>query len=146
MHVWIQKGLSEGAQLSQLLFDESIQIHVPLEAGHYRPASETPLNGVSLAGEWWPNIECWLVRGDSGPPCPSSGSEHGMGRQLLQPFRRAISPQANIWMTIMHARIQKDLSLGGDCVPKCKQVSLLICFCFSLFAFLFFGFSHHIPR
>ena len=27
---------------------------------HHRPASETPLNGVSLAVRWWPNIECWL--------------------------------------------------------------------------------------
>ena len=29
-------------------------------AGHHRPASETPLNGVSLACPWWPNTECWL--------------------------------------------------------------------------------------
>ena len=45
---------------------ERIQLHVPLKAGHHRPASETPFkkrhsNGVSLAGRYWPNIECWLV-------------------------------------------------------------------------------------
>ena len=28
--------------------------------GHHRPPSKTPLNGVSLAGRCWPNIECWL--------------------------------------------------------------------------------------
>ena len=33
---------------------------VPLRAGHHRPTSETPLNGVSLACRWWPNIEFWL--------------------------------------------------------------------------------------
>ena len=31
-----------------------------LKAGHDRPASETLLNGVSLAGRRWPNVECWL--------------------------------------------------------------------------------------
>ena len=27
--------------------------------GLHWPASEMPLNGVSLAGPWWPNIACW---------------------------------------------------------------------------------------
>ena len=36
------------------------RILVPLKADHHRPARETPLNGVSLAGRWWPSIECWL--------------------------------------------------------------------------------------
>ena len=35
------------------------RIQIPLKAGHHRPASATPFNGVSLAGRWWPNIECW---------------------------------------------------------------------------------------
>ena len=55
------------------------------------------LNGISLVGRWWPNIECWLgsfviFRGSgpvllrnhiflwffmgSGPLCPTSGSAH----------------------------------------------------------------------
>ena len=69
------------------------RIQISLQAGHHRR-----LNGVSLAGRWWPNIECWLcsfvifqgiqtsiakkpyifvifqVEG-SGPPAPS-GSAH----------------------------------------------------------------------
>ena len=36
------------------------KIQIALKAGHHRPASETPLDGVSLAGRWWPNIKCWL--------------------------------------------------------------------------------------
>ena len=35
-------------------------MQIPLLAGHHRPASETSLNGVSLAFRLWPNIECWL--------------------------------------------------------------------------------------
>ena len=35
------------------------RIQIPQKAGHHRPTSETP-HGVSLAGRWWPNIECWL--------------------------------------------------------------------------------------
>ena len=31
-----------------------------LKVGHYRPNSETPFYGVSLAGRSWPNNECWL--------------------------------------------------------------------------------------
>ena len=66
-------------------------IQIPLCAGHHRPASE-----ISLAGRWWPNIECWLgnfvvyrrsvpvlVRNSiflsgwgSGPTVPPSGSAH----------------------------------------------------------------------
>ena len=36
------------------------RIQISLKAGHHRPASETPLNGVSLACRWQPNVECWL--------------------------------------------------------------------------------------
>ena len=36
------------------------RIQISLKAGHHRPASETPLNGVLLACRWWPNVECWL--------------------------------------------------------------------------------------
>ena len=34
---------------------------MPLKAGHHWPTSETPLNVVSLAGQWWANTECLLV-------------------------------------------------------------------------------------
>ena len=40
-----------------LMMGEWIQI--PLWAGHHQSASGH-LNGVSLAGRWWPNIERWL--------------------------------------------------------------------------------------
>ena len=30
------------------------------KSGHHRPASKTPLNGVSMIGRWWPHIECRL--------------------------------------------------------------------------------------
>ena len=41
-------------------FFKGERIQISLKAGHHRPASETPLNGVSLACRWWPNVECWL--------------------------------------------------------------------------------------
>ena len=34
--------------------------YLSLKVGHHWPASETPLNGFSLACRWWPNVECWL--------------------------------------------------------------------------------------
>ena len=57
---------------------ESIQI--PLKRAIISPPAKRHLNGVSLAGSWWLNIECWLggfvifqgiltSRG-SGPPVP----------------------------------------------------------------------------
>ena len=36
------------------------RIHISQKAGHHWPASETPLHDVSLACQWWPNVECWL--------------------------------------------------------------------------------------
>ena len=36
------------------------RIQISQKAGHLRPASETPFDGVSLACWWWPNVECWL--------------------------------------------------------------------------------------
>ena len=38
----------------------------PMEAGRWKRATKGPpakrhSNGVSLAGQWWPNTECWLV-------------------------------------------------------------------------------------
>ena len=35
-------------------------IQIPLKTGHQGPTSEMPLNGVTLACRWWPNIENWL--------------------------------------------------------------------------------------
>ena len=61
-HARIQKVLSEGVQLcnSDVFFlFRGERIQIPLKAGHYQPASETPfkwrlagvLNGVLLAGQ-----------------------------------------------------------------------------------------------
>ena len=67
-NVWIDESflnsirIWSGSELWQrfffLFYGERIQIS--LKAGHHRPASETPFNGVSLACRWWPNVECWL--------------------------------------------------------------------------------------
>ena len=48
-----------GSELWQRFF-KGERIQISLKAGHHRPASETPLNGDSLACYWWPNVECWL--------------------------------------------------------------------------------------
>ena len=57
--------------------------------GHHRHASESPLNGVSLAGRWWPVYSCgWILLSphqlksvNVGPPLTNlSGSAHGCGR------------------------------------------------------------------
>ena len=52
-------------------FFKGERIRISLKAVHHRPASETPLNGVSLACRRWPNVECWLGSlrnfGGSGP-------------------------------------------------------------------------------
>ena len=110
-----------GSELWQRFFSSFLRerIQITQKAGHHRPASETHLNGVSLACRWWPNVECWLgnfenFRG-SGPvllrnsiflwffrwgwgvrtPCPPSGSAHGTGlclhllRYTENPFYRA---------------------------------------------------------
>ena len=42
-------------------FFKGERIQISLKAGHHRPASEAPLNGISLACRCWPNVECWLV-------------------------------------------------------------------------------------
>ena len=74
LHARIQKVLSEGGPTLTTFFlvdegreDPSTIISGPSSArqrnaitGHRRPTSQTPLNGVSLACQWWPNIECWL--------------------------------------------------------------------------------------
>ena len=51
-----------GSELWQsfFFFFKGERIQLSLKAGHHRPASETPFNGVSLACRWWPNVECWL--------------------------------------------------------------------------------------
>ena len=36
------------------------RIQIPLLVGHQRPPVKRHLNGVSLVGWWWPNIECWI--------------------------------------------------------------------------------------
>ena len=52
-----RKFCQKGVQLWPHLF-RGEKIQIPLTAGHYLPASETHLNGISLAWQWWPNIEC----------------------------------------------------------------------------------------
>ena len=84
-------------------FFKGERIQISLKAGHHRPASETPFNGVSLACRWWPNVECWLGCSENfrgfdlvflrGPD--PSGSAHGTGqcihllRYTENPFYRA---------------------------------------------------------
>ena len=36
------------------------RIHIALKASHHLPPGKRHLNGISLAGRSWPNIECWL--------------------------------------------------------------------------------------
>ena len=97
-----------GSELCQrfFFFLKGERIQISLKAGHHRPASETPFNGVSLACRWWPNVVCWLGCSENfrefdlvllrGPdPCPPSGSAHGTGqcihllRYTENPFYRA---------------------------------------------------------
>ena len=81
------------------------RIQIPLKAGHHRPASETPSNGVSQTARYWPNIGCWLgsflIYRGSGPvllsnpidcafsrggvqtPCPLSESAHGKEDDMM---------------------------------------------------------------
>ena len=52
-----------GSELWQRFFSSFFKgerIQKSQKAGHHWPASETPLNGVSLACRRWPNVECWL--------------------------------------------------------------------------------------
>ena len=71
-----------GSELCYFIFlFKGERIQISLKAGH-RPASETPVNGVSLAFKevslacrWWPNVECWLG---------SFGNSRGSGPVLLR--------------------------------------------------------------
>ena len=61
-HARIQTVFSEWVQLWKLffLFDEGIEDQNNTKSDPL-PARVTPdLNGISLAGQWWLNIECWL--------------------------------------------------------------------------------------
>ena len=62
LHARIQKVLSEGSKFDYLFFSWSWDRGCKY---HYKwaiisPSAKRHLNGVSLAGRWWPNIECWL--------------------------------------------------------------------------------------
>ena len=59
---WIPFGsdLDPNSDNIFFFFFKGERIQISLKAGHHRPASETPFNGVSLACRWWPNVECWL--------------------------------------------------------------------------------------
>ena len=72
-HARIQKVLSEGVQIGQLfLVDEGWEDRNTTPTWVIiEPPAKRHLYGVSLAGRWWPNIECWhgsfvIFRG-SGP-------------------------------------------------------------------------------
>ena len=96
---WIPFGsdLDPNSDNVFIFFFKGERIQISLKAGHHWPASETPLNGVSMAWRWWPNVECWLgsfenSRG-SGPVllrnsiflCYSGGGGGGGGRDPLSP-------------------------------------------------------------
>ena len=122
-HARIQKVFSEGVQLRQRFF---LFFWVMSGSKYYLfraiigPPAKRHLNGVSLAGRWWPNIECWigslvilrgsgpvLLRipiflyfpGGSGPPVPAlSGSAHVITKSIgafahLPVMRRGCFPQ-----------------------------------------------------
>ena len=57
IRIW---SVSELWQRLFFFFLKGERIQISQKAGYHRPASETPLNGVSLACQWWPNVECWL--------------------------------------------------------------------------------------
>ena len=113
---WIPDGshLDPNSDNVFFFFFKGERIQISQKAGHHRPASETPLNGVSLACWWWPNVECWLgrfwefqgIRSSIAKKfyvfvifqvggCPPYGSAHGIGlclhllRYTENPFYRA---------------------------------------------------------
>ena len=43
-----------------ILVDEGVRIQMSIKWVIISPPEKWHLNGVSLAGRWWPNIECWL--------------------------------------------------------------------------------------
>ena len=49
-----------GSELWQRFF-KGERIQISLKVGHHRPASETPVNGVSLACRWRPTLNAGLV-------------------------------------------------------------------------------------
>ena len=49
-----------GPTLTVFFFTVDERNQIPRKAGLHWLASEMPLNGFSLAGQRWPNIECWL--------------------------------------------------------------------------------------
>ena len=64
LHARIQKVLSQGVQLWKCFFIY-IQGREDPNKYHYKraiidPPAKRHLNGVLLAGRWWPNIECWI--------------------------------------------------------------------------------------
>ena len=104
---WIPVGsdLDPNSDNIFFFFFKAERIQISQKAGRWWPTSETPLNGVSLACWWWPNVECWLgsfwefqgIRssiakkfyvfvifqvgggGGGGGDCPPSGSAHWTG-------------------------------------------------------------------
>ena len=127
-----------GSELWQrfFLFFKGERIRISLKAGNHRPASETPLNGISLACRWCPTLNAGLVvLRISGDPvqyckeilnlcvfqggggvrihCPSSGSAHGTGqcihllRYTANPFYRAHRLLYDTAYFLSHAQIFK---------------------------------------
>ena len=76
IHLPVLKTLESWILKSRKFFSEGVQLWLfflswwgredpnTTKSGPSSARSETPLNGVSLAGRWWSNIECWLGRFD----------------------------------------------------------------------------------
>ena len=85
------------------------------------PLAKHHLNGASLAGRWWPNIECWLgsfktfqgtrnriaqkpcrfviFQCGSGPPVSHSGSAHVVNLRWCAGSPQP-SPHADVWLFV----------------------------------------------
>ena len=60
-HAWIQKVFFKGGPTLTTFF---LMMGERVSKCHYKrdiigPPAKRHLNGVSLAGRWWPSIECW---------------------------------------------------------------------------------------
>ena len=54
------EGVQLGVFCCYFLLMERDRVCLQLKLDHHRLASETPFNGASLTGRYWPNVEYWL--------------------------------------------------------------------------------------
>ena len=62
---FVRKDRIYAAFVAEIYFTLESTIVIPSQhpiTDHYRPASETPFDGVSLAVRWWPHFTCLLGR------------------------------------------------------------------------------------